>query len=291
MLLKDVGEQTMININYQGPKNGTTIDTLHNTNDSLRFRYYMGSLNHWPYTFCDGCSSKVGSDGVHQDSVDFARWYNARRAAQSPLQMTLTGVYNRNTRQGRARVVITATGNITQANLRIRYLLLENLPYFWGVPPDTLTGIDQKQRDMLPDAQGVPLTISNGQTRADSQSFTMQPGWRPDSTHVAVFVQSDSTREILQGAWTRLLSFSGAEQEPDPGTAVESRGIDISPNPFTSHATIPGHAGERFALYDATGRQVGVYKGDRIGEGLRAGVYFLRPEGRDAKPVRIVKLR
>jgi len=63
------------------------------------------------------------------------------------------------------------------------------------------------------------------------------------------------------------------------------------PNPFTSFVSVPGHSPERFALYDISGRKVGVYKGDRIGEGLSAGVYFLRPEGKDAKPLRVVKVR
>jgi hypothetical protein len=45
------------------------------------------------------------------------------------------------------------------------------------------------------------------------------------------------------------------------------------------------------ALYDISGRRVGVYRGERIGEGLRAGVYFLRLEGGGAKPVRIVKVK
>jgi hypothetical protein len=68
--------------------------------------------------------------------------------------------------------------------------------------------------------------------------------------------------------------------------------LTVSPNPFTSFATIPGHASERFFLFDISGRKVGVYKGERIGEGLSPGVYFLRREGgRDAKPLRIVKLR
>jgi len=65
----------------------------------------------------------------------------------------------------------------------------------------------------------------------------------------------------------------------------------VRPNPFTSFATIPGHSSVRFALYDISGRRVGVYKGDRIGEGLRAGVYFLRAESGDAKPFRIVKVK
>jgi len=44
-------------------------------------------------------------------------------------------------------------------------------------------------------------------------------------------------------------------------------------------------------LYDIAGRNVGTYQGDRIGEGLSAGVYFLRPVDGSAKPVRVVKVR
>jgi hypothetical protein len=67
--------------------------------------------------------------------------------------------------------------------------------------------------------------------------------------------------------------------------------LTVHPNPFASFSSIPGHESERFALYDVSGRRVGVYKGDRIGEGLRAGVYFLRAESGEGKPVRIVKVR
>ncbi len=67
--------------------------------------------------------------------------------------------------------------------------------------------------------------------------------------------------------------------------------FSVFPNPFTSFAAIPGHSSERFALYDIAGRKVGTYKGDRIGEGLSPGVYFLKPDRKDAKPLRIVKLR
>ena len=67
--------------------------------------------------------------------------------------------------------------------------------------------------------------------------------------------------------------------------------LSVIPSPFTSYASVPGHSSERFALYDISGRKVGTYKGDRIGSGLSAGIYFLKPENKDAKPLRIVKLR
>jgi hypothetical protein len=60
---------------------------------------------------------------------------------------------------------------------------------------------------------------------------------------------------------------------------------------LTSFASVPNHSSESFALYDISGRRVGTYRGDRIGEGLRAGVYFVRTLEGKAGPVRIVKVR
>jgi YVTN family beta-propeller protein len=83
---------------------------------------------------------------------------------------------------------------------------------------------------------------------------------------------------------------SGVETAEGRGQKLEVR-ITAKPNPFTSFATIPGHEAERFVLFDVTGRKVGTCKGDRIGEELKAGVYFLRPAGQFAKPLRVLKLR
>jgi hypothetical protein len=69
------------------------------------------------------------------------------------------------------------------------------------------------------------------------------------------------------------------------------QGVKITPNPFISFARAPGREAEQFELYDISGRKVGTFKGDRIGERLGAGVYFLRPESGKAKPLRIVKIK
>jgi hypothetical protein len=86
-------------------------------------------------------------------------------------------------------------------------------------------------------------------------------------------------------------SSSGVAEHTSHALIPSRSHLRIQPNPFSSFATVPGHSHERFSLYDVSGRRVGTYRGDRIGEGLRAGVYFLRPEGKDAKPVRVVKVR
>lgn len=82
---------------------------------------------------------------------------------------------------------------------------------------------------------------------------------------------------------------SGVEEGQKQG--VTDQDYKVFPNPFASFATVPGHEGERFVLYDITGKRMGSYQGDRIGGGVMPGVYFLRPESSQGKLLRIVKLR
>jgi hypothetical protein len=83
-------------------------------------------------------------------------------------------------------------------------------------------------------------------------------------------------------------SLGLAVAEPSPRHPLRPTRFLVQPNPFTSFARVPGHETEVFVLSDVTGRQVAVCKGDRVGEGLRPGVYFLSPAKGDTssgKPV------
>jgi hypothetical protein len=110
----------------------------------------------------------------------------------------------------------------------------------------------------------------------------------------AVYFPCADTGYIVGEGSAILKTATGGTGVEENGQGVEGprvQGFKAAPNPFTSFARVPGHDQERFALYDITGRKVAIYKGDRIGEGLRAGVYFLKPEDREGKPLRIVKVR
>jgi hypothetical protein len=122
--------------------------------------------------------------------------------------------------------------------------------------------------------------------------------WSPDTRGVAEDLLGVDFVDTLNG-WA--CGANGTILRYGPGLGVEERtgvkgewseaGFKATPNPFASFAKVPEHERERFALFDLSGRKVGIYWGDRIGEGLSPGVYFLKPEGRNAKPLRIVKIR
>jgi hypothetical protein len=67
--------------------------------------------------------------------------------------------------------------------------------------------------------------------------------------------------------------------------------VQVLPNPFVAHTALRGHTRERVAVLDASGRQVGDFDADRIGDGLAPGVYFLRLTDGGAPAVPVVKLR
>jgi len=80
------------------------------------------------------------------------------------------------------------------------------------------------------------------------------------------------------------------ETTEDRGPRFEV-GIKPAPNPFTYFTTVRGQEKERFELYDIAGKRVGSYAGERIGEGLPPGVYFLWSGSSPGGTARLVKLR
>jgi len=97
------------------------------------------------------------------------------------------------------------------------------------------------------------------------------------------------------GYWDRWddLQFTTVGVEESGRGIGDSRGqrFKAQPNPFLSYASVPGHEAERFALYDVSGRLVGMYPGDRIGADVSPGVYFVKAMDKKFPPLRIVKLK
>ena len=107
---------------------------------------------------------------------------------------------------------------------------------------------------------------------------------------------TDGGYVISGGSWSSVLLIKTdsngriAIEEPLSRHPARPASLTVQPNPFTSLARVSGHETESFAISDITGRQVAVCKGDRIGEGLRPGVYFVSPVGlKTGKTLTIIK--
>ena len=270
----------MLTITYHGS------DAFSNPDGNARITYY--ALSGYPTTYTDGVFSLVGSyDNVRQDSAVFANNYNRRLINASPLSITVTGKYNQVARTGQVKATVTNTSGSAITSHKLRYVIVETVPYNWQWT-DTCWEVCRK---MLPNASGVDISLNPGETKADSQSFTMGSGWVVAKTWLVSFVQNDANKEIRQGGWSPLSSFTGVEG----GIPAEPFGNDIvlaqnRPNPSKGSADIvfslPKFEQVRLAVYDAQGRLVKTLtEGTRSAgkhqvsvSGLESGVYFYRLE-------------
>lgn len=150
------------------------------TNPDAQYRFFTYyRLNGTPTVIAQGVDVMVGSyDNVKRDSARYAGAYNGWVTYPTNLSFAMSGTYNPSTRNGKVKVVITATDTVTETNLRIRYGITETIPYNW----QWLDTCWATCRKMLPDYNGVPLTIQKGQVVSDSQNFTMEPSWNPART-------------------------------------------------------------------------------------------------------------
>lgn len=184
-----------------------------------------------------------------------------------------------------------------------------------GVPVIRNSGDQTKIQVVSDDAGGVIVTWQdnrngnndiyaqrlgpNGQRLWDTLGVQICV-WPGEQT-VPVMCQDDAGGAVIAWQDTRYgnndiyaqrvnASGSGVWEQEVP-SSVSRFPSSVRPNPFTSFTSIPGHSSERFTLYDISGRKVRTYKGDRIGQGLPAGVYFLKVENRNSNPLRIVKVK
>lgn len=136
----------------------------------------------------------------------------------------------------------------------------------------------------------------------NSNWITLNQAWSPpfpehqqsgvNAMNYASFGGTPSTPEInADFDWFHLVALTGVEERPANGRAIPADYLTVVPDPFITYARIPGHERESFAVYDAQGRKVGIYTGNRIGDGLASGVYFVRGLDAASVPVRIVKIR
>ena len=127
--------------------------------------------------------------------------------------------------------------------------------------------------------------------RADWESgHSVQP------TSDGGFIITGETRDTTISNWRRIYLIKtdangSAAIKEAPGSTARVRRLAVRPDPFVSFTVLPGCETERVTVSDISGRQVGTFKGDRIGEGLPPGVYFIRSEIDREEPIRIVKLK
>ena len=120
--------------------------------------------------------------------------FNSQITIGTPGVLSLKVNYDSSTSTGTIVSKFSATEQIDEGDLRLRYAVLESHKYY---PWQWLDSLHFIVRDMLPDYGGVGFSVNQGETFVDSQTFVISSGWVDRHCELAVFVQSDKETNIL----------------------------------------------------------------------------------------------
>lgn len=111
----------------------------------------------------------------------------------------------------------------------------------------------------------------------------------PDHGYVLCGRRGGPTNSDIWVAKTDSMGNVGVGEDTCLGQ-VQNPHYRCLPNPFPNYTTIKGYEQEYFIVYDALGHRVGRYRGNRIGEGLPNGVFFIRSVHEPSFSLRVVKI-
>jgi photosystem II stability/assembly factor-like uncharacterized protein len=132
----------------------------------------------------------------------------------------------------------------------------------------------------------IILTTDGGSTWLDDNS-----GVTSSIYDIHGLNRTNAWAGCANGSILRYIPPTGVDDQSQIKTSPSQPKPRVIPNPFVSFASVLGHERESFVLYDISGRQMGTFRGDRVGEGVSPGIYFVKSTAQGSEPVRIVKIR
>ena len=288
------GNTSIITLAYHvwWPAPGNDPMYLANSNPiQTRMTYYnnIGATGYVPRAyidgFIDGTSNYTGWPGMIEGRfLDF-----------SPISITLTGTRDGNTLYMNA--AITAEQAVNSSNWRVHWVFVESEI---SQPQNTPTGYvpfthEYVHRNMYTDANGSPITISQGQTVNIPKVIAMDAGWAQSNGRVIVFVQNNTDKKVQNAEVIEVPTIPTSVGEPVNGVPTTFGISQNYPNPFNpttsfdyavSNQTFVG-----IKVYNLLGQEVrtlvseekgvGVYKAvwdgkDNVGTEVPSGMYLYK---------------
>jgi hypothetical protein len=170
-----------------------TSGSLGSAETDARIGYY--GISSFPTVVFDGTFRIVGGGAAETSGASYDPIVANEIGRPSPLQIRINSV-DLLQPDGSINYDLQVVETIPDiSNVKIRTLLLEN-----NVTYGTET-MQDVTRDVLPD---VALTVSQfGQVQNVSLNFAINPAWKTQDLWIAIFVQNDNDKSILQSGSTR----------------------------------------------------------------------------------------
>lgn len=149
-------------------------------------------------------ASVVGGNHTTSMYGNYLPKYNQRINVQSPFTIEIDGVpAGPNAFEVVIKVEKVATAPANSLVLQV-VVTESDIQYSWQGQSE----LNHVERLMIPNQLGTPLDFSSGDNLYNSFYFEMNPGWVVENSEVIVFIQDNSSKEILQGTIKDFSDFN-----------------------------------------------------------------------------------
>jgi hypothetical protein len=270
------GNQSVVTLAYHvwWPSPGNDPMYLANSTPvQTRMTYY--SNNYVPRAFIDGFIDGTQNYTGWPGAIE-GRWLDF-----SPISITLTGTRSGNVLNMNA--AITAEQAVNSSNWRVQWAIVESeisQPQYNGSTYVPFTH-HYVHRNMLPDANGSPITISQGQTVNVPQVITLNSGWVASNCRVIVFVQNNTDKKVQNAEYKDVVDVPTSVGELVNGVPTTFGISQNYPNPFNPTTMFDYAVSQQsfvsLKVFNLLGQEVRTL----VSEDKGVGVYRAEWDGRD----------
>jgi hypothetical protein len=210
-----------------------------------RVNYYMvGGSTYAPRMYIDGFID--GNSG-------YTTWpglIDGRLQTTSPISIAVTGFHSGDTLSMTARVY--AEAQVNSSNWRVHWALLQDSI---GQPQNSGSGYvqfihDAVNRAMYPDANGSPISISQGQAVEIQKSIVLNGSWVARKCRVVVFVQDNTDKQVMNAEVAKVSDLPAAFGVAQGWNLVS---VPVTVNDYRRTSVFPSSTSFAYAYDQATG--------------------------------------
>ncbi|MDD2250060.1 MAG: T9SS type A sorting domain-containing protein [Candidatus Cloacimonetes bacterium] len=199
-------------------------DNYANTYSNARNSYY--GISGFPTAMFDGLNPVEGGSNTQSMYPQYLTRVNARMAIPSKYTISATGSITGNT--------LSITANVAKpeddsnSNIVLHCVITQShIQHNW----QGQTHLNFVNRLMIPNQSGTPVSLATGGQQTYNLSGTFDPSWNINSCEAVLFLQCNTTKEILQGVKYSLPGLLGS----NPVSATE---LNFPDTYVSGHSTL-----------------------------------------------------
>lgn len=183
---------------------------------NARNSYY--SITSYPTAVFDGLTKVPGGSNTVSMYPNYLQKYNQKITVPSSfsidIQGSSSGLIDFN-----VDVTVEMVDPYAGSNIRLQCVVTESeIQEYW----QGQTHLNFVQRMMIPNYNGITLDFSGGNTIQQNYSFSLDPSWVTEHCELVIFLQDNTTKEILNASKKDMMEFGNVNDYDVSMTAISN---------------------------------------------------------------------